>query len=135
MTVIWEMYEIHPTLPSKVRHLGNWNAKQGIQYEEPRKWIRRQNLEVCREIQNSSKTNNSYLIFQGARFKIISVQRSPWVKAMKNKADGEENIYEFSGPLPDVWFALQVSKEVISRERQLNHNDFSSFVIPGCDTL
>ena len=63
MTLIWEMYEIHPTLPSKVSCIGHWNAKQGIQFEEPRKWIRRQNLEVCKEMQNSSKTVLSYLFF------------------------------------------------------------------------
>ena len=46
LTMLWEMYEIYPTLPSKVNYLGYWNAKQGLQYEEPRKWVRRQNLEV-----------------------------------------------------------------------------------------
>ena len=29
---------------------------------------------------------------------------------MKKKSDSEEeDAYEFSGPMPDVWFALQVS--------------------------
>ena len=106
--MIWEMYEIHPTLPSKVSRIGNWNAKQGIQYEEPRKWIRRQILEVCSEIQNSSKQliQISYS-FQGARFKILSYPTSPWV--VMKKIPNREDVYEFAGPVPDVWLALQVS--------------------------
>ena len=110
--MIWEIYEIHPTLPSKVSHVGNWNAKQGIQYEEPRKWIRRQNLEVGK-IQKCKTIWFLFLSsFQGVKFKILSYQTLPWITVMKKISDGED-AYEFSGPVPDVWFALQVKKNSI----------------------
>ena len=43
---MWEMYGIHSTLPHKIRYLGNWNVEDGIQMEEPKKMIRRSDLEV-----------------------------------------------------------------------------------------
>ena len=43
---MWEMYEIHPSLPVKVTYLGYWNNKMGIQVKENKKWIRRHDLEV-----------------------------------------------------------------------------------------
>ena len=43
---MWEMYEIHPSLPMKVKYIGYWNMKMGIQVKENKKWIRRHDLEV-----------------------------------------------------------------------------------------
>ena len=47
---MWEMYEIHPSLPMKVTYIGYWNAKMGIQVKENKKWIRRHDLEVAKYI-------------------------------------------------------------------------------------
>ena len=44
---MWEMYEIHPSVPMKVAYIGYWNMKMGIQVKENKKWIRRHDLEVC----------------------------------------------------------------------------------------
>ena len=50
--------------------------------------------------------------FQGVKFKILSYQTLPWITVMKKISDSED-AYEFSGPVPDVWFALQVKKNSI----------------------
>ena len=50
----------------------------------------------------------NFFSFQGVKFKILSYQTPPWVTLMKKRSDSED-AYEFSGPMPDVWFALQVS--------------------------
>ena len=47
---LWEMYEIHPTLPIKVAQIGSWNTEAGLFIEETRKWIRRHDLEVNLEM-------------------------------------------------------------------------------------
>lgn len=45
-TAVWEMYKIHFTLDPKLNELGYWSEKEGIQFEEIRKWIRRRDLGV-----------------------------------------------------------------------------------------
>ena len=46
---ILEIYEIHPTLPVKITEVGIWNSKKGFVFEEPRKWIRRSDLNVSKQ--------------------------------------------------------------------------------------
>ena len=61
-------------------------------------------------------------LFQGARFKILSYPTSPWVTTMKKISDSED-AYEFSGPVPDVWLALQVSIVKTKKEFNLQRSD------------
>ena len=44
--IIWEMYDIHPETPRKIRLLGKWTEEDGFHLEEVRKWIRRNDMEV-----------------------------------------------------------------------------------------
>ena len=42
---IWEMYQIHPTIPTKVLPYGNWSDR-GIELKKESKWQRRKDLTV-----------------------------------------------------------------------------------------
>ena len=46
MIPIWEIYEIHETVPRKVALIGTWTYLTGLEITQPQKWIRRKNLEV-----------------------------------------------------------------------------------------
>ena len=50
---------------------------------------------------------------QGVHFTINSAPTKPWMKEMKKIPDSKDE-YEFSGPMPDVWFALQVNYRISS---------------------
>ena len=43
---IWELYEIHSSLPKQLLSYGSWNSSYGLKIMEPQKWIRRNNLKV-----------------------------------------------------------------------------------------
>ena len=43
---VWELYEIHSSLPKQLLAYGSWNSSHGLKIMEPQKWIRRNNLEV-----------------------------------------------------------------------------------------
>ena len=43
---MWEMYEIHPSIPRKINHLGSWSDQVGFDFVEPQKWMRRKNMDV-----------------------------------------------------------------------------------------
>ena len=43
---IYEMYEIHHTLPRKFNTIGYWNEQSGFVMSEDQKWVRRHDLEV-----------------------------------------------------------------------------------------
>ena len=49
---IFEFYEIHETLPRKLRPYGTWNEVTAMQIPNKQKWERRKNLEVLNHIQN-----------------------------------------------------------------------------------
>ena len=44
---VWEMYEIHETVPRKIASIGTWTHTTGLEISQPQKWIRRKNLEVA----------------------------------------------------------------------------------------
>ena len=44
---VWEMYEIHETVPRKIGSIGTWTYVTGLKISQPQKWIRRKNLEVA----------------------------------------------------------------------------------------
>ena len=43
---IWEMYEIHPSMPRKLLYYGNYTLQDGLNINSLSKWIRRKDLEV-----------------------------------------------------------------------------------------
>ena len=47
MISVWEMYEIHETVPRKIASIGTWTYVTGLEISQPQKWIRRKNLEVA----------------------------------------------------------------------------------------
>ena len=102
------MYEIHPSVPTKVAYIGYWSDRMGLRIKETNKWERRHDLQVCNQLFYSFDRNTFINSFQGAKFTIQSQKVLVWVTGMEKKPDTIDE-YDFSGPLPDVWFALQVS--------------------------
>lgn len=44
--VMYEMYEIHPSLPRKFKYVGSWNVETKFNIAENQKWMRRRDMEV-----------------------------------------------------------------------------------------
>ena len=57
---LWEMYDIDPAMPRKIRLLGKWTEEDGFHLEEVRKWIRRHDMEVL--MKNISKNFTNYIM-------------------------------------------------------------------------
>ena len=43
---MYEMYEIHPSLPRKFKYVGSWNVETKFNIDENQKWMRRRDMEV-----------------------------------------------------------------------------------------
>ncbi len=49
---LWELYEIHSSLPRKFVPYGTWDSINGLEITTEKKWFRRQNLEVIMSEEN-----------------------------------------------------------------------------------
>ena len=57
---IYEMYEIHHTLPRKFNTIGYWNEQSGFVMSEDQKWVRRHDLEVKQKREKLDFINDYY---------------------------------------------------------------------------
>ena len=83
---LWEHYEIHHTIPRKLLHYGNWTIQNdGLKLVTEEKWTRRKDL-------------------HGISFRILSLPH-PGVSTM---TPINEDLFEFTGMMPDIWHNIQV---------------------------
>ena len=121
------MYEIHPTMPRKFNYVGFWSDRGGFVISEDNKWIRRRNLQVKILIVIFLATViSNALTFQGLTFTAQGVDDGLFIKEMIPMAGS--NTFGFSGPMEDVWTALQV--EYYAMYQSTFHNAFSSLFLP-----
>ena len=96
--------------------MGSWNLDAGFQQMDTQKWIRRRNLEV-RNFKIISYDigvwviDNVFFFQQGAKLKVQNLKDPPFVTKL-DPIIGSDG-YDMEGPIPDIWFALQVGSITI----------------------
>ena len=83
---LWEHYEIHHTIPRKLLHYGNWTIQNdGLKLVTEEKWTRRKDL-------------------HGISFRILSLP----IPSLNTMTPINEDLFEFTGMMPDIWHNIQV---------------------------